>query len=113
MLRVAADPLPAAHLTGDKIENITKLQPARAEPRLTKQDEEQHLWSHIPILWSATALRWDPVDILIGVLDITCLAVNAVRGVDEVTWRLLALIDPLVNACRAEACRGTSIDVVF
>ena len=55
--------------------------------------------SHSVICWSATALWADPVDILRVVLDITCLAVNAVLGVDHKPLTILTILsgDVLVD----------------
>src|SRR6478735_6348972 len=67
---------------------------------------------HALVIGAAAALRRNPGDIAVRVLDVAGLAVDAVLGVD-LEARASALLDPFVNAGRAIAVRRTGIDVVL
>ena len=49
---------------------------------------EQPLPLHIGIIWPTAALRYDPGDILTGVLDVTGFAVYAVLRIDLEPWHV-------------------------
>src|SRR3954468_15407707 len=67
---------------------------------------------HRLVVRAAAALRGNPGDVAVGVLHVAGFAVDAVLGVDLVA-RTCALLDPLVDASRAIAVRGTSEDIVL
>src|ERR1035438_7145642 len=67
--------------------------------------------SHIWIVGPAAALRRNPGDVLIRVLDVASFAVDAILRVDD-EFRRAALVYPFINAGRAIAC-GRSIENVM
>jgi hypothetical protein len=50
------------------------------------RDEGALRKSHIRVIWAAATLRRNPGDVLIGVLDVTGFAVDAILGVDHELW---------------------------
>src|SRR3974390_89238 len=64
------------------------------------------------IVRSAPALGDRPVDVLVRILDVACLAMDAVLSVDDVA-RPVRLLQPFVHARRAVATRQASINVVL
>src|SRR3954466_12227481 len=65
---------------------------------------------HVRVIWSSTAFRSDPVDVLGRVLDVACLAVDAILGVDlQLRFTTLPL-DEFIDSCRAIALLRASID---
>ena len=60
---------------------------------------------------TATTFRCDPVDGLIGIHDVACLAMNTVRGVDLQTKRAISFprIRHLINGGRAKGLAGIAI----
>src|SRR5215475_511067 len=67
---------------------------------------------HVWIVWPTTAFRWNPGDILVGVLDIASFAVNAVLSIDDKARRA-PLFDPFVNTSRAIARGGPAVHVML
>ena len=67
---------------------------------------------HPAIVRTATAFGRHPVDVLVGVLDVTRLAVDAVGGVDLVA-EVRTLAHPFVDRRRAVERRRTAENVVF
>ncbi|EAP75820.1 hypothetical protein ISM_13180 [Roseovarius nubinhibens ISM] len=63
---------------------------------------------HIGVVRPVTALRRGPVDVLLGILDVTGLAVHAVLEVDD-KFRLPVLFDHLIDPRRAVALRRFGI----
>src|SRR6202163_547770 len=67
---------------------------------------------HILVVRPAAALRRDPDDVAVGVLDVAGLAVDAVLRIDDVT-RIPLLVDPFIDAGRAVARRGAGKHVML
>src|ERR1700678_2900023 len=81
--------------------------PGRPDPgRLTQS------WSHRLIIGAAAALRRNPGDVAVRILDVAGFAMDAVLGVDDKagTCRLLG---PFIDPGRAIAVGGTGIDVML
>src|SRR5262245_32397429 len=68
--------------------------------------------SHIRIVRPTAALRRDPDDILVGILDVAGFAMDAVLRVDLEAWTR-GLFDPLIHPGRAVARGWAGIDVVL
>src|SRR6266702_2274950 len=67
---------------------------------------------HVRIIGAATALGWNPGDVLVGVFDVASLAVDAVLRVDDKARRT-ALLHPFVDPGWAIARGGPAIDVML
>src|SRR5437868_13694948 len=64
---------------------------------------------HVRIIGASTAFRGDPIDVLCGILDVACLAVDAILGVDLKPRFTTVAFNELVNACRTIALFGSGI----
>src|SRR3954464_311264 len=65
---------------------------------------------HVRVIGASAAFGSDPVDVLGRVLDVACLAVDAILGVDlEPGFTALAL-DEFINPCRAITLFRAGID---
>src|SRR3546814_253504 len=80
-----------------------------ASPSAPRNDE----LLHIRIVRTTAALRRDPVDVLIGVLDVAGLAVDAVLRIDLELHRPIVLLKPFIDPRRAIAGRRAGIDAQF
>ena len=69
--------------------------------------------SHPRIIRPAAALRRDPGDVLVGILDIARLAVHAVLRVDLVLRAPGGVLQPFIDAGRAVALAEPGEDVVL
>src|ERR1700726_3615869 len=69
-------------------------------------------WLHRLVIGPAAALRWNPGDVAVRILDVAGFAVNAVLGVDDEA-RPRPLLHPLVNTGRAIAIGRPGIDVML
>src|ERR1700722_7892271 len=69
-------------------------------------------WSHCLVIRPAAALRRNPGDVAVRVLDVAGFAMDAILGVDLVT-RPGRLLDPFIDASRAIAVGRPGIDVVL
>src|SRR3954453_5777053 len=63
---------------------------------------------HVRVIWSSTAFGNDPVDVLGRVLDVACLAVDAILRVD-LEPRPTSLLDELIDSGGAVALLGPGI----
>src|SRR6516162_5979286 len=68
--------------------------------------------SHIGVIGPAAAFRRNPRYVLVGVLDVTGFAMNAVLRVDHVA-RAARLLHPLIDPGRAIAGGWTAIEIMF
>src|SRR5580700_8310979 len=57
-------------------------------------------WSHCLVIGPAAALRRNPGDIAVRILDVAGFAVNAILGIDDES-RCCSLLHPFVDAGRA------------
>src|ERR1700733_5257137 len=81
--------------------------PGRSDPgRLTQS------WSHRLVIGAAAALRRNPGDVAVRILDVAGFAMDAILGVDLVA-RARRLLDPFVETRRAVAIRRAVIGVVL
>src|SRR3984957_9144823 len=69
-------------------------------------------WSHCLVIRPAAALRRNPGDVAVRVLDVAGFAMDAILGVD-LEARSGRLLDPFIDAGRAIAIRWTRIDVML
>src|SRR5438132_4048248 len=65
---------------------------------------------HVRVIGASAAFGGDPVDVLGRVLDIACLAVDAILGVDLEPGFTVLDLDKFVNTCRAIALLRAGID---
>src|SRR6266849_658535 len=68
--------------------------------------------SHVRVIRAAAALRRDPGDVGVRILDVAGFAVDAVLRVDHEA-RAAPLLHPFVHRGRTIACRRSRIDVVL
>src|ERR1700721_1200648 len=69
-------------------------------------------WSHCLVVRPATALRWNPGDVAVGILDVAGFAVDAILGIDHEA-RARRFFHPLIDTGRAIAIGRAGIDVVL
>ena len=74
--------------------------------------EKYNTSSHVLIVGTATALRRDPIDVAIGILDVAGFAVDAILCVDDVA-RDPALLHPFIHAGRAVTGGGAGVDIML
>ena len=65
---------------------------------------------HVRVVWAATSLRGNPVDIAARVLDVACFAVYTVLGVN-LQFRTGPGIQEFIDPRRAKPLFRTGIDV--
>ena len=63
------------------------------------------MMSHIGVIWSATALRYNPIDVLTWFLDVAGLTVHAILRVYLESITAIFLLDHFINPGRAVALR--------